>query len=244
MKKKLVKAYRNSAFLTGEDARSIRILCEYLEPQTRMRRKRIEKAVIFFGSARTQPKPRRGVDYYAHAAALAEKLADWTMHAHARNQRYYICTGGGGGIMQAVHEGASRVNRHLNIGLNISLPFEQNLNPHVERDHAFEFHYFFMRKFWFLNLARAAVIFPGGFGTMDELFELLTLTQTGKVTHMPVILYGRKFWEQTVDFRGLARMGLISKSDLKLFRICDSVEDAFNALKDGLENLPPPQVTV
>lgn len=240
--RRLVKAYRNNTFLTGEDARSVRILCEYLEPAARFKRKRIHKAVIFFGSARTNPKPKIGVDYYAHAAALAEKLAAWTMHEHARGARYYICTGGGGGIMQAVHEGAARVNRHLNIGLNISLPFEQNLNPHVERDHAFEFHYFFMRKFWFLNLARAAVIFPGGFGTMDELFELLTLTQTGKSSHMPIILYGRKFWEKTVNFPGLAKLGLISKADLKLFAVCDSVDQAFAVLKEGLKHTGPVQI--
>lgn len=242
--RRLVKAYKNNAFLTGEDARTVRILCEYLEPATRFREKRIHKAVIFFGSARIPAKPKRGVvNYYAQAADLAEKLAHWTQHEHARGERYYLCTGGGGGIMQAVHEGAARVDRHLNIGLNISLPFEQNLNPHVEQDHAFEFHYFFMRKFWFLNLARAAVIFPGGFGTMDELFELLTLTQTGKSTHMPIILYGRSFWEQTVNFAGLAKAGLISKSDLKLFKICDSPDEAFAALRQGLLSTPAPKIT-
>ena len=240
--KKLVKAYRNSKFLTGEDARTVRILCEYLEPASRFQRKGIHKAVIFFGSARTPAKPRRGVNYYAHAADLAEKLAAWTKRQHARKERFYICTGGGGGIMQAVHEGAARVDRHLNIGLNISLPFEQNLNPHVEHEHAFEFHYFFMRKFWFLNLARAAVIFPGGFGTMDELFELLTLTQTGKSSRMPIVLYGRKFWEETVDFAGLARRGLISRSDLELFRICDSAQEAFDFLSVGLRGSEPLQM--
>ena len=240
--KKLIKAYRNGAFLTGDDARSIRILCEYLEPATRFQRKGIHKTVIFFGSARLPPKPKRGPNYYAQAADLAERLAGWTQREHARAERYYICTGGGGGIMQAVHEGAARIDRSLNIGLNISLPFEQNLNPHVERDHAFEFHYFFMRKFWFLNLARAAVIFPGGFGTLDELFELLTLTQTGKSSRMPIVLYGRKFWQDTVDFPGLARRGLISRGDLKLFRICDSVDEAFKVLSSGLRGSRPVRI--
>lgn len=232
--KRLTKAYLNEKFLTGEDARALRILCEYLEPENRFKRKNINKAVIVFGSARISSDVVRGVDYYAKAAEFAEQFARWTMETHARPDRYYVCTGGGGGIMQAIHEGAARVNRHLNIGLNISLPFEQNLNPHVEREHALEFHYFFMRKFWFMNLARAAVIFPGGFGTMDELFELLTLTQTGKSAKMPIILYGKKFWQKTIDFSGLARMGVISKSDLKLFHICDSADEAMAVLKKGL----------
>lgn len=237
--KKPVKAYKNSKFLMSEEARSLRILCEYLEPASRFKRKGVHNAVIFFGSARTQPKSKKGRDYYALAADLAERLAAWTSREHKRGERYFICTGGGPGIMEAAHEGAARVDRSLNIGLNISLPFEQHVNPHVKLDHAFEFHYFFMRKFWFLNLARGAVIFPGGFGTLDELFELLTLTQTGKSAPMPIILFGRAFWEKTVDFAGLARQGLIGKEDLKLFRVCDSVEEAFAFLKTGLTRRRP-----
>ena len=235
---KLVKAYNNAKFLNGDDARGIRILAEYLEPATRFRRKDIRKAIIFFGSARINKLTKKTSRYYRDSVALAEKLARWTTQVHARAERYHICTGGGPGIMEAVHEGAAKVDRKLNIGLNISLPFEQHVNPHVMKDHALEFHYFFMRKFWFLNLAHAAVIFPGGFGTLDELFELLTLTQTGKSAHMPIILYGKKFWEETIDFKGLARLGLISKEDLKLFKICDSVTEAFDELATALQAKP------
>ncbi|HWU69407.1 MAG TPA: LOG family protein [Stenotrophobium sp.] len=226
------KAYDNSSFLHSDTARGLRILSEYLEPEQRLRRLNINNGVIFFGSARTVPGGRP--DYYAAAANLAERIAQWTLRSHAPRDRYYIVTGGGPGIMQAAHEGAARVNRALNIGLNISLPFEQHLNPCVKPNHAFEFHYFFMRKFWFLNLARAAVIFPGGFGTMDELFELLTLTQTGKSSAMPILLYGRAYWERTVNFKSLAQAGLISREDRKLFRIVNSVDEACAALGSGL----------
>lgn len=230
----LTKAYNNIEFLNGEHARTIRILCEYMEPAERFERLGIRNAVIFFGSARLKPNPPRGRDWYALAAELGEKMARWTVGAHEPAQRYRICTGGGPGIMEAAHEGAARVDRSLNIGLNISLPFEQHVNPHLEVKNALEFHYFFMRKFWFLNLARGAVIFPGGFGTMDELFELLTLTQTGKSAPMPIVLFGRSFWEQAVNLPLLAAEGLISPEDLSLFRICDEVDEALAYLTAGL----------
>lgn len=229
---KTKKAYDNSTFLHSETARGLRILSEYLEPEQRLHRLNINKGVIFFGSARTKPGGRP--DYYAAAANVAERIAQWTLRNHLPRDRYYIVTGGGPGIMQAAHEGAARVNRALNIGLNISLPFEQHLNPCVKPNHAFEFHYFFMRKFWFLNLAHAAVIFPGGFGTMDELFELLTLTQTGKSAPMPILLYGRSYWERTINFKSLAQAKLISREDLKLFKIVNSVEEACAELGRGL----------
>jgi uncharacterized protein (TIGR00730 family) len=229
---KTAKAYDNRKFLHSDGARVLRIQAEYMEPDQRLQKCGIKHTVIFFGSARIKPggKP----DYYAAAADLAEKIAAWTTSEHVPGQRYHICTGGGPGIMQAAHEGAARVDVHLNVGLNISLPFEQHLNPSVKPDHAFEFHYFFMRKFWFVNLAAAAVIFPGGFGTLDELFELLTLTQTGKSAQMPIILYGKSFWEKTVNFQGLADAGLISPEDLNFFTIVDSVDEAYGLLSGGL----------
>lgn len=236
----LVKAYKNAEFLMSEEARSVRILCEYLEPDRRFKALGIRNAVIFFGSARTQAKPEAGRNFWEEAAGFAERLARWTMDAHGDGERYYICTGGGPGIMEAAHEGAARVNRNLNIGLNISLPFEQHVNPHVELSRALEFHYFFMRKFWFLNLARAAVIFPGGFGTLDEVFELLTLTQTGKSAPMPIVLYGKQFWEETVNFRKLAELNLISPEDLALFRICDNLDEALDYLVSTLERFHSP----
>ncbi|HEX4872799.1 MAG TPA: LOG family protein [Nevskiaceae bacterium] len=227
---RLHKAYKNPEFLMSEEARSVRILCEYLEPERRFRRLGIERAVIFFGSARiTADSPT-----YRDAAALAEQLARWTQAEHRGRSRYHIVSGGGPGIMAAAHEGAARVDRRLNIGLNISLPFEQHVNPHLETSQALEFHYFFMRKFWFLNLARAAVIFPGGFGTLDELFELLTLTQTGKSAPMPILLYDRAFWEEVVNFPALARRGLISAEDLSLFAYADRPDEAFARLREGL----------
>lgn len=229
---KMLKAYDNSTFLHSDGARMLRIQAEYMEPDQRLQRNGIKHTVIFFGSARIQPKDKSG--YYAAAADLAEKLAAWTVKEHAPADRYHICTGGGPGIMQAAHEGAARVDMKLNIGLNISLPFEQHLNPCVKPDHAFEFHYFFMRKFWFVNLSAAAVIFPGGFGTFDELFELLTLTQTGKSAPMPIVLYGKAFWNKVVNFRALADEGLISPGDLKQFAIVDSIDEAFKIISKGL----------
>ncbi len=239
---KLTKAYQDREFLMSEEARGVRILCEYLEPKRRFKLAGIDNAVIFFGSARLGAKTPE----YQAAADLAEKVAAWTVQAHRKRDWHYIVTGGGPGLMQAVHDGAARVDRRLNIGLNISLPFEQHINPHVDRARALEFHYFFMRKFWFLNLARAAVILPGGFGTFDELFELLTLTQTGKSSRMPIVLYGREFWEQAVNLPLLARHGLISPEDLELFTIADSVDEAFALLRDGLhspEAMPEPKPT-
>jgi uncharacterized protein (TIGR00730 family) len=230
---KPVKSYKNLDFLTGEDARSIRILSEYLEPASRFRRLNIHNAVIFFGSARLSGASA----YYQQAADLAERLARWTVAEHAEPQRYHVVTGGGPGIMEAAHAGAARVDRRLNIGLNISLPFEQHVNPHVELDQALEFHYFFMRKFWFLNLARGAVIFPGGFGTFDELFELLTLTQTGKSSPMPILLYGKAFWDRVLDLPFLVEQGLISPEDVDLVQVVDTPDEAFAALSAGLTAL-------
>jgi len=230
------KAYKNNEFLMSEEARSLRILSEYLEPRRRLAMHGINRAIVFFGSARTQPTTEDGeATYYPAAADLAERVANWTMERHHPRSYYHLVTGGGPGIMQAVHEGSGRINSALNIGLNISLPFEQDINSHVNLDNAFEFHYFFMRKFWFLNLAHAAVAFPGGFGTLDELFELLTLIQTGKAQRMPIVLYGHEFWDSIVDFKGLADRGLIAEEDLELFRICDDVDSAFRHLVRGLE---------
>jgi uncharacterized protein (TIGR00730 family) len=232
---KLVKAYKNNEFLMSEEARSVRILCEYLEPQRRLEREGIRNAVIFYGSARLGPNPPEGPDYWTQAADLTERLARWTVANHPAGERFHIVCGGGPGIMEAIHCGAARVDKRLNVGLNISLPFEQNLNEHVEAARAFEFHYFFMRKFWFMNLAQATVAFPGGFGTMDELFEVLTLVQTGKSRGMPTVLYGTEFWSKAVDFKFLLQRGLISKEDLDNFVLVDSVDAAFDYLTRNLK---------
>lgn len=234
-----LKAYKNNEFLMSEEARGVRILCEYLEPELRFRKTGVRNTVAFFGSARLKPGiGAEGRDWYMEAARLAERVAEWTVARHAPQERFYICTGGGPGVMEAAHTGGARVDAHLNVGLNISLPFEQHLNPYVDVERAFQFHYFFMRKFWLVKLARGAVFFPGGFGTLDELFELLTLTQTGKVSRLPIILYGQAFWKGLIDFRSLAERGLISPDDTDLFRYCDDVDSAFAILRDELQPHP------
>jgi uncharacterized protein (TIGR00730 family) len=227
---KLPKSYLNPDFLMSPEARTVRMLCEYLDPERRFRELSIRRGVILFGSARLS----KDSPSYRDAAELAERLVRWTVQEHAVADRYYVVTGGGPGIMQAAHEGAARVDASLNVGLNISRPHEEHANPFVDERRAVVFHYFFMRKFWFLNLARAAVIFPGGFGTMDELFELLTLTQTGKSSPMPIVLYDRAFWAETINFESFARRGLISRADLDLFTYADTPEEAMNAMLPGL----------
>lgn len=224
------KSYLNHEFLMSPEARTVRMLCEYLDPEKRFRDLGIQRGVILFGSARL---PRDSASY-RDAARLAELLVRWTTEQHERARRYYIVTGGGPGIMQAAHEGAARVDAALNVGLNISLPHEEGANPFVDPQRSVVFHYFFMRKFWFMNLARAAVIFPGGFGTMDELFELLTLTQTGKSSPMPIVLYDRSFWSEVFNFEALARRGLISRADLDLFTYADTPEEAAAQVMAGV----------
>lgn len=234
------KAYTNPDFMMGEDAREVRILCEYLEPKARLRRAGVHRALAFFGSARLRP----GIDpdYCARATELAERLARWTMDSHPAESRFRFCSGGGPGIMEAVGKGVARVNRRLNIGLNISLQHEQHANPWLEQDLTFEFHYFFMRKFWFANLAQAVVAFPGGFGTLDELFEMLTMIQTGKIPARPVVLFGREFWSRVVDMALLSDRGLISGSDRQLFRCMDSVDDVFSYLTSNLVGVTGPEM--
>ena len=175
--------------------------------------------------------------YYRDAELLAQKITEWSMKSLKPASRFYICSGGGPGIMEAANRGASKAGGR-SIGLNISLPFEQDPNPFQSEDLAFEFHYFFMRKFWFVYLAKALVVFPGGFGTLDETFELLTLVQTQKTAkHMPIVLYGSKFWKEIVNFDALAQWGLVTPADLNLFQFCDDVDEAFDYLKHELTRL-------
>lgn len=232
-----LKSYDNPEFMRGEAARPLRVLSEYLEPKTRLEAHGVHRAITFWGSARLRagvPQVDDGRDYFAMARNLGRRLARWTTDMHAPDQRYHILTGGGPGIMEAAHAGAAEVDRELNVGLNISLPFEQARNPYIPDHLAFEFHYFFMRKFWFLNLSRAVVIFPGGFGTLDELFEMLTLIQTGKADAMPVILFGQAFWQRTINLESLAEQGLVSEADLLCARHVDDVDEAFEALTHRL----------
>jgi uncharacterized protein (TIGR00730 family) len=258
-------AYQNEPFLRSPDGRILRILAEYQEPLSRFRREQIQDTVVFFGSARFQgsaaarknltaaenndaksPSPeqekklkkaRAAVDmarYYEDARRLAYLLTEWSIQIPARRRRFVVTTGGGPGIMEAANLGAQEAGGKT-IGLNINLPFEQNPNPYITPSLNFEFHYFFMRKFWFAYLAKALVIFPGGFGTIDELFEILTLAQTDKLAKkILVVIYGSEYWHRIMNFQAFVDAGTVAPEDLDLFKFVDSPEAAFAFLRDGL----------
>jgi uncharacterized protein (TIGR00730 family) len=226
-------AYLNEAFLTSPDARAMRILAEFLEPLAHFRREKVRDTVVFFGSARiTEDGPM--VKYYEDARTLARLLTEWADQFTNSTYRFVVCSGGGPGIMEAANRGACEA-RGKTVGLNIGLPFEQFPNPYITPELSFEFHYFFMRKFWFAYLAKALVVFPGGFGTMDELMELLTLSQTQKLAKkMTILLYGSQYWNEVINFDALVRYGMISPEDLELFQYADDPQTAFELLKVGL----------
>jgi hypothetical protein len=251
-----VKAYSNQGFLQSKDARILRILAEYLEPKSRLDRYAVDDMIVFMGSARTPSgedaaarlaeAERTGVGveqarlqvkmsgYYEDARALARRLTEWSKSLDDPDRRFVVCTGGGPGIMEAANRGASEA-RGVNVGLTISLPQEEWGNSYITRELDIHFHYFFMRKFWFVYLAKAIVVFPGGFGTLDELFEILTLLQTRKFRkHLPVVLYGSDFWDKVVNLEALVEFGTISADDLKLLHRTDSVEDAFDHIVNEL----------
>ena len=226
-------AYKNEEFLNGPDSRPLRILSEYLEPLSHFRRQRIRDTIVFFGSARLAPDGPLG-RYYEAARELARLVTIWSKNQRSHAHRYVVCSGGGGGIMEAANRGASEAGGKT-IGLNIGLPHEQKPNPYITRGLLFQFHYFFMRKLWFAHLARALIVFPGGFGTLDELTEILTLMQTRKITrHIPVILFGSAYWKEIIDFDALARHGMIAKEDLALFQWADDPAAALELLKKGI----------
>ena len=251
-------AYENPDFLNSPDGRILRIMSEYVEPLARFRREQIQDTVVFFGSARfpnsedankavqallpgTDESQRKlagaGVEmarYYEDARRMAFLLSEWAAQIPARRKRFVVTTGGGPGIMEAANRGAREAGSKT-IGLNIRLPFEQYPNPYITPSLNLEFHYFFMRKFWFAYLAKALVIFPGGFGTLDELFEILTLAQTQKLAKkILVVIYGRDYWNRLINFRTMVDAGAISVPDLELFRVVDSPEEGFEYLRDGL----------
>ncbi len=226
-------AYRNAAFLDSDDARPLRILSEYLQPLHAFRRERVHDTIVFFGSARLREDGPLAA-YYAAARDLARLVTEWSKGLGAPAHRFLVCSGGGGGIMEAANRGAAEAGGRT-IGLNIGLPHEQRPNPYITPGLSFEFHYFFMRKLWFAHLARAIVAFPGGFGTMDELFEILTLAQTRKLDRrMLVLLYGSSYWNEIVNFAALARHGMIRAEDLALFHLVDSPSQALEVLQQGL----------
>jgi hypothetical protein len=258
-------AYQNEPFLNSPDGRILRMLSEYQEPLARFRREQIQDTVVFFGSARFQGRKdaektltavqashavvpeaklqedlkvaQAGIDtarYYEDARRLAYLLTKWSVQIPARRRRFVVTTGGGPGIMEAANLGAHEAGGKT-IGLNIQLPFEQHPNPYVTPSLNFQFHYFFMRKFWFAYLAKGLVIFPGGFGTMDELFEILTLAQTDKLAKkILVIIYGSEYWNRIINFQAFVDAGAVSQEDLNLFKVVDNPDEAFEFLRDGL----------
>src|SRR5437870_6526282 len=258
-------AYLDAEFLESAEARPIRILSEYLEPLRRFKEQKVQDTVVFFGSARVDSRERaeralatlraRGVRdadeqaqmeltktrkalewarYYEEARELARLLTAWSLSLQSEHHRFVVTSGGGPGIMEAANRGAREAGGKT-IGLNIRLPFEQGANPYITEGLHFEFHYFFMRKFWFAYLAKALVIFPGGFGTCDELFEILTLVQTDKLSKkIGVILYGSEYWDRVLDFGTMAEWGAIAEADLDLLHRADSPSDAFAHLQAHL----------
>lgn len=226
-------AYKNEEFLNSPDARGLRMLSEYLEPLAHFKRERIRDTIVFFGSARLRESGPMAA-YYEDARVLASKITEWSLQFANHTYRFVVCSGGGPGIMEAANRGATEAGGKT-IGLNIGLPFEQFPNPYITPELSFEFHYFFMRKFWFAYLAKALVVFPGGFGTMDELMEILTLAQTKKLAKkILIVLYGSHFWKEIINFEALARHGMIAPEDLGLFQYADDPESAFRLLSEGL----------
>jgi uncharacterized protein (TIGR00730 family) len=226
-------AYKNEDFLESDDGRPLRILAEYLEPLASFRREAVQDTVVFFGSARLSADGPLG-RYYDEARELARLVTNWSKSISKIADRYVVCTGGGGGIMEAANRGASEAGGRT-IGLNIGLPQEQLPNRYLTPELSFEFRYFFMRKLWFAHLARALVVFPGGFGTLDEMTELLTLAQTRKLDRpIKILLYGSSYWQEIINFEALVRHGMISPEDLELFQYADEPAAALGMLQAGL----------
>ena len=240
--------YYNTEFLSSPEGRSIRILSEYYGPKRKLKKHKIDNRIVFFGSARISPKSKHKSNsknieqkklnmgqYYLDAQTLSKKLTEWSMKIKDPKRRYIICSGGGPGIMEAANRGAAEAGGQ-SIGLTISLPYEATKNEFISQDLNIKFHYFFMRKFWFLYSAKAFVVWPGGFGTLDELMELLTLIQTRKIKkRLPIILYGKDYWKNVINWKYLVDIGTISKEDLKLFHISDEINDSYTFITSFLE---------
>ncbi|MFA5518749.1 MAG: TIGR00730 family Rossman fold protein [Spirochaetota bacterium] len=236
---KAEKSYNKSEFINSKAARPIRILSEYIEPETKFSKEGIDHTVVFFGSARIKPENDPNSEFYVAARRFSYELSLYSKEMREKNGNcFYICTGGGPGIMEAANRGANDAGEKT-IGLNISLPFEQYANPYITEELNFEFHYFFTRKLWLLYHAKALVIFPGGFGTLDEMFETLTLIQTQKIQkrNIPVMLYCSEYWKSLINFQKLADMGMVSQEDLSLFHFFDSVEEGMEYIKPRLKDI-------
>ena len=258
-------AYRDALFMESMAARPVRILTEYLDPLARMRREGVGDTIVMFGSARILPrdralanlrrlqragKPRKSRHteslrnaravlkmsrYYEEARELARRLTTWSLTLGEKPRRFVVCSGGGPGIMEAANRGAAE-GGGKSIGLSIELPHEQWPNRYISPELNFQFHYFFMRKLWFAQLAKALIVFPGGFGTMDELWEMLTLLQTGKLQRRNLILiYGRQYWDRVLNWQEMVRTGTINRREYGLLQFADTVDEAFNRVRSGLE---------
>jgi uncharacterized protein (TIGR00730 family) len=231
------KAYKNLDFLNSDDARTIRILSEYIEPLARLTEYKVNSTVLFLGSSKAKPDETGSVlsKYYWETEDLAFRLAKWAIKLKPKGKNFVVCTGGGPGLMEAANRGAARAGGK-SIGMNISIPEEQTPNAYVSTELSFIFHYFFMRKFWLVNHAKAIVALPGGYGTLDELFEVLTLVQTGKIhkDQLIILLYGKKYWDEILDFKTLLKHKAIDADDLHLFASCSTPEEAFTCLKKNL----------
>jgi uncharacterized protein (TIGR00730 family) len=228
-----VLAYHDPEFLGSDEARPLRIMAEYLQPLRAFREAHVSETVVFFGSARLRADGPNG-RYIAEATELARLVTEWSLSLPENGHRLVVCSGGGPGIMEAANRGAALAGGR-SVGLNIGLPHEQRPNPYISPELSFEFHYFFMRKLWFAHLARALVVFPGGFGTFDELFEMLTLAQTRKLDrNMLILLYGSTYWKEVINFEALVRHGVIEADDLNLFSFVDEPREALERLQSGI----------
>jgi uncharacterized protein (TIGR00730 family) len=264
--KELVPPYHDHVFMESLPARPVRILTEYIDPLERLKREKVGDTIVMFGSARIRShehalahlqkirkEGKRGSTlehraalrdakaslemsrYYEEARELARRITSWAMSLGDNPRRFVICSGGGPGIMEAANLGAAEAGGK-SIGLSIQLPHEQRPNDYISPELSFMFHYFFMRKLWFAQLAKALVIFPGGFGTMDELWEMLTLMQTGKLQRRNIILiYGRKYWDRVLDWKHMLRCGTINQHEYGLLEFADTVDQAFERVRNGLE---------
>ncbi len=228
-------AFADDEFLGRPELRPIRLQLELLKPEMVMAEKNIESTIVMFGGARIRENPADAKSeamadlsrYYDEARAFARAMTERSMQSYGREN--VIVTGGGPGVMEAGNRGAVDAGGQ-SIGLNIVLPHEQAPNEYVTPGLCFNFHYFAIRKMHFLMRANAIVAFPGGFGTMDELFEALTLIQTGRMERIPVLLFGQAFWEKVVNFAALAEAGTIAEVDLGLFQFVETAEEAIHAI--------------
>ena len=259
-------AYEDRKFMESLGARPLRIVAEYLDPLGRLRRAKVGDTIVMFGSARIQSRElaekrlsqverrargrRNGewklkIDaahsivqmsqYYEHARELSRRITEWAMTLGTDPRRFVVCSGGGPGIMEAANRGAAEAGGH-SIGLSIQLPHEQRPNPYISPELNFCFHYFFMRKLWFAQMAKALIVFPGGFGTMDELWEMLTLMQTGKLSsHHLILIYGRKYWDKVLNWRYMVRSGTINEREYDLLQFADTVDEAFERVRAEME---------